>query len=144
MHFFLKSLYIIHIFCKKFAKFTSFCNQNKLYIKCLNRWKWHFGVLVFKIFRRRIPPTSLIGRTFSARMFTPPPSLCITNFIVEIIVLNRPSKPGNTNSVSQNSKNLGKHTLGHRHYQVCPPHFLERIVALVLSSYIMQFITPNP
>ena len=74
----------------------------------------------------------------------PPPSLCITNFIVEIIVLNRPSKPGNTNSVSQNSKNLGKHTLRHPHYQVCPPHFLERIVALVLSSYVMQFITPNP
>ena len=74
----------------------------------------------------------------------PPQSLCITNLIVQIIVLNRPSKPGNTNSVSQNSKNLGKHILGLPHFQVCPPHFLERIVALVLSSYIMQFITPNP
>ena len=98
----------------------------------------------FQNFPEEDTPTSLIGRTFSARMFTPPPSLCITNLIVQIIVLNRPSKPGNTNSVSQNSKNLGKHILGLPHFQVCPPHFLERIVALVLSSYIMQFITPNP
>ena len=58
-------------------------------------------------------------------------SLCITNFIVQIIVLNGPSKPGNTDSVSQNFKTLGKHIPGLPHFRVYPPHFLERIVALV-------------
>ena len=82
------------------------------------------------------PRTSLIGRTFSARMFSPPIfnsflSLCITNFIVQVIVLKWPSKPANTNSVSQNFKNLGKDIPELPHFRVCLPHFLERIVALV-------------
>ena len=69
-------------------------------------------------------------------MFCPPTfnsflSLCITNFIVQIIVLNGPSKPANTNSVSQNFKNLGKDIPELPHFRVCPPPFLERIVALV-------------
>ena len=68
-------------------------------------------------------------------MFSPPTfnsflSLCITNFIVQVIVLNGPSKPANTNSVFQNFKNLGKDILELPHLRVCPPHFLERIVAL--------------
>ena len=69
-------------------------------------------------------------------MFSPPTfnsflSLCITNFIVQVIVLKWPSKPANTNSVSQNFKNLGKDIPELPHFWVCPPHFLERIVALV-------------
>ena len=81
------------------------------------------------------PWTSLIGRTFRARMFSPPtfnsfPSLCVTNIIVQIIVLNGPLKPANTNSVSQNFENLGKDIPELPHFRVCPPHFLERIVAL--------------
>ena len=105
-------------------------------IKCLNRWNWRFGVLVFKIFPgENTPGFPYIGRTFIARMFCPSTlnsflSLCITNFIVQIIVLSRPSKPGNTDSVSQNFKKLGKHIPGLPHFRVCPPHFLERIVAL--------------
>ena len=72
----------------------------------INRWNWHFGVLVFKIFPgENTPGPGYIGRTFSARMFCPPTlnsfqSLCITNFIVQIIILSGPSKPGNTDSVS--------------------------------------------
>ena len=57
-------------------------------------------------------------------------SLCIMNFIVQIIVLNGPLKPANTNSVSQNFKNLGKDIPELPYLRVCPPHFLERIVAL--------------
>ena len=65
--------------------------------------------------RGEYPWTCLqLGRTFSARMFSLPTlnsfqSLCITNFIVQIIVLSGPSKPGNTDSVSPNFKKLGKH-----------------------------------
>ena len=108
--FFLKSLYITHTFFKKCAKFNSFCYQNKSL-----EYNWHFGVLVFKIFPGENPHGSAyIGRTFSARMFCPPTLnsfqiLCITNFIVQINVLSGPSKPGNTDSVSQNFKKLGKH-----------------------------------
>ena len=86
--FFLKSLYITHTFSKKCAKFSSFYNQNKLKIKCLNRWNWYLGVLVFKIFpEENTPGLPYIGRTFSARMFCPSTSdsflsLCIANFIV--------------------------------------------------------------
>ena len=82
---------------------------------CLNRWNWHFGVLVFEIFPgKNTPGPPYIGRTFSARMFCPPTlnslqSLCITNFIVQIIVLSGLLKPGNTDLVSQNFKKLGKH-----------------------------------
>ena len=81
------------------------------------------------------PGPPYIGRTFNARMFSPPTfnslvSHCITNFIVPIIVLSGPSKYGNTDSVSQNFKKLGKHVPGLPHFRVCPPHFLERIVAL--------------
>ena len=32
--------------------------------------------------------------------------------------------------MSQNFKKLGKHIPGLPHFRVCPPHFLERIVAL--------------
>ena len=73
MHFFLKSLYIIQMFCKKFAKFTSFCSQNKLQIKCLYCWEWHFGVLVFKIFRGRILP-DLPHRSHLQRSYVQPPN----------------------------------------------------------------------
>ena len=74
-------------------------------------------------------------------MFSPPTfnsflSLCITNFIVQVIVLNGPSKPANTNSVFQNFKNLGKDIFELPHFRVCPPHFLERIVALVKGQAI--------
>ena len=55
------------------------------------------------------PGPPYIGRNFIARMHVQPPStfnsflsLCITNFIVQIIILSGPSKPGNNNSVSQN------------------------------------------
>ena len=106
-------------------------------MKCLNRWNWHFGVLVFKIFPgENTPGPPYIGHTFSARTVCAPTlnsflSLCITNFIVQIIVLSGPSKPGNTDSVSQNFKKLGKHiSPDFPHFRVCPPHFLERIVAL--------------
>ena len=81
----------------------------------INRWNWHFGVLVFKIFPgKNTPGPAYIGRTFSARMFCPSTlnsfqSLCTTNFILQIIVLSGPSKPENTDSVSQNFKKLGKH-----------------------------------
>ena len=81
------------------------------------------------------PGPPYIDRTFIARMFSPPTfklflSLCITNFIVPIIILSGPSKPGNSNSLSQNLKKLGKHIPRLPHFRVCPPHFLERIVAL--------------
>ena len=46
------------------------------------------------------------------------------------MVLSGPSKPGNIDSVSQNFKKLGKHIPGLPRFRVCPPHFLERIVAL--------------
>ena len=69
----------------------------------------------------------------------PPPSLCIMNFIVQIIVLSWPSKPGNTDSVSQNFKNLGKHIPGLPHFRVCAPHFLERIVALGRHAIKVSF-----
>ena len=60
------------------------------------------------------PGPSYIGHTFSARIFNPPTfnsflSLGSANFIVQIIVLSGPSKPGNTDSVPQNFKKLGKH-----------------------------------
>ena len=89
------------------------------------------------------PGLPCIGRTSSARMFCPPTlnsflSLCITNFIVQIIVLSGPSKPGNTDSVSQYFKKLGKHIPRLPHFRVCPPHFLERIVALVRQSDIFR------
>ena len=81
------------------------------------------------------PRTSLHRSHLSARMFCPSTlnsflSLCINNFIVQIIVLSGPSKPGNTDSVSQNFKKLGKHMPRLPHFRVCPPHFLERIVAV--------------
>ena len=137
MHFFLKSIYITHTFSKKCAKCNSFCYQNKLSIQCLNCWNWHFRGLVFKIFPgENTPRPPYIGRTFSARMLCPPTlnsflSLCITNFIVQIIVLSGPSKPGNTDSVSQNFKNLGKHISPDFliFESAPPPHYLERIVA---------------
>ena len=111
MHFFLKSLYITHTFSKKCAKFNSFCYQNKL----VQNFPGEKINLVFKIFPgENTHGPAHIGRTFSARMFCPPTlnsfqSLCITNFIVQIIVLSGPSKPGNNDSVSQNFKKLGKH-----------------------------------
>ena len=63
---------------------------------------------------------------------------CITNFIVQIIVLSRPSKPGNTDSVSQNFKKLGKDIPGLPNFRVCPPHFLERIVALEVYTNLFK------
>ena len=59
------------------------------------------------------------------------------NFIVQIIVLSGPSKPGNTDSVSQSFKKIREACIpGFPHFRVCFPHFLERIVALV--EYIMN------
>ena len=72
------------------------------------------------------------------RSHPPPPQLlirsCITNFSVQIIVFNGPLKPAHTNSGSQNFKNLGKDIPELPHLRVCPPPFLERIVALDVKS----------
>ena len=124
MYYFLKSLCITHNFCNKGAKHSSFCIRGSS----------------FQNFPGEdTPGPPYIGRTLSARMFSPPtfnsfPSLCITNFITQIIVLSGPSKPGYTDSESQNFKKLGKHIPGLLHFRVCPPHFLERIVPLSSTS----------
>ena len=73
MHFFLKSLYIIHIFCKNVPNLAHFCNQNKLQIKCPNRLKWRFRLSSFQ----NVPGEDALGplyraRAFGARMFSPP------------------------------------------------------------------------
>ena len=100
---------------------------------------------IFKIF----PGENTPGPPFISR--TCPPTLnlflsfCITNFIEQIIVLSGPSKPGNTDSVSQNFIKLGKHIPGLPRFRVCPSHFLERIVALAsedkkTASFIHEFM----
>ena len=74
-------------------------------------------------------PLDLPSYIAPSGLVSPPPpptfnsflSLCITNFIVQIIVLNGPSKPENTNSVSQNFKNLEEDIPELRHFRVCPP-----------------------
>ena len=53
------------------------------------------------------PPKRSFGIFFTLR-------LCFTNFVVQIIILTGPSKAGNTDSVSQNFKSVGKHTPGLR------------------------------
>ena len=97
-----------------------------------------------KFSRGRIPPDLPTYVAPSALVCSAPPppptlnsclSLCITNFIVQIIVLSGPSKPGNTDSVSQNLKKIREAYIpGLPHFRVCPPHFLERIVALGCKS----------
>ena len=52
-------------------------------------------------------------------------------FVPKLLYYELPSKPGNTDSVSQNFKKLGKHIPGLPRFRVCPPQFLERIVALL-------------
>ena len=56
--------------------------------------------------------------------------------------LSRPSKPGNTDSVSQNFKKLGKHIPGLPRFRVCPPHFLERIVAFAFVPSFENLLYP--
>ena len=50
--------------------------------------------------------------------------------------------------MSQNLKKIGKHIPGLPHFRVCPPHFLERIVALVphrdiVVSFLFNLETRN-
>ena len=84
MHFFLKSLYNIHIFLKNVPNLAHFFNQNKLQIKCPNRWKWHFRGSSFQNFPGEDAPGPLYRvRAFGARMFTP--QLLIRSYASEVI-----------------------------------------------------------